>query len=310
VEGNGTIRGHIGNYLAPLSFDTATALARIRARLARRQGARKQPAGGIAGVHFVPRREIPVFKVFFLVCISLVCLRGADAPTFDVASIRPHAPDDNRFYVKLPADGRFTATGSVAKLVVMVAYDVQEAQIIGGPSWFTKEKWDIEARSDNRGERSIEETRRMLQNMLEERFGLRIHREREQRPAYALTVAKGGPKFKAAEKDGSRNVRITGNSISLERGELARMTQLLSTALGRPVIDRTGLEGLYDLSLQWDDAPMRQGGVPGLDVPAAPGNDHGSIFTAIQDQLGLRLESQRVPVEVIVVDRIERPSQN
>ena len=250
-----------------------------------------------------------MFKVFFLVCISLVCLRGADAPSFDVASIRPHAPDDNRFYVRLPLDGRFTATGSVAKLVVMLAYDVQEAQIIGGPSWFTTEKWDIEARSDNQGEHSIEETRRMVQNMLEERFGLRIHRETEQRPAYALTVAKGGPKFKAAEQR-STNVRITSSSISLERGDLARMTQVLSAALGRPVIDRTGLEGLYDLSLQWDDAPMRQGGVPGLDVPPAPGNDHGSIFTAIQDQLGLRLESQRAPVEVIVVDRIERPSQN
>jgi uncharacterized protein (TIGR03435 family) len=192
----------------------------------------------------------------------------------------------------------------------MLAYDVQEAQIIGGPNWFTTEKWDIEARSDNRGEPSVEETRRMLRQMLEERFGLRIHRETEQRPAYVLTVAKGGPKFKPAERAGSTNVRITGNSIGLERGELARMTQLLSTALGRPVIDQTGLNGLYNLSLQWDDAPMRQGGVPGLEAPAAPGNDHGSIFTAIQDQLGLRLESRQAPVEIIVVDRIERPSQN
>ena len=150
----------------------------------------------------------------------------------------------------------------------------------------------------------------MLQNMLAERFGLRIHRAIEQRPAYALTVAKDGPKFKAAKPQGFTNVRVTGNSISLERGELARMTQLLSTALGRPVVDRTGLSGLYDLSLEWDDAPLRQGGVPGLEVPAAPGTDRGSIFTAIQDQLGLRLESQRAPVEVIVVDRMERPTQN
>jgi len=251
-----------------------------------------------------------VSKAFFLVCISLVTLRGADAPGFDVASIRPHDPDDHRFYVKMPAGGRFTATGSVAKLVVMLAYDVQEAQIAGGPNWFTTEKWDIEARTDNPGEHSVEETRGMLQHMLAERFGLRIHRETEERPAYALTVAKGGPKFKAAGPDGSANVRIAGNSISLERGELARMTQLLSTALGRPVIDRTGLTGLYDLSLQWDEAPVGQGGVPDLDAPAAPGNGHGSIFTAIQDQLGLRLESHRAPVEVIVVDRMERPSQN
>ena len=94
------------------------------------------------------------------------------------------------------------------------------------------------------------------------------------------------------------------------------MTRLLSTALGRPVVDRTGLDGIYDLSLEWDDAPIleggvpREGGVPGLDAPVAPGNDHGSIFTAIQDQLGLRLESERVPVAVIVVDRMEKPSPN
>jgi len=250
-----------------------------------------------------------MLKAFLLVCIALVSLRGADAPSFDVASIRPHAPDDANFYVKMPAQGRFTATGSVAKLVVMLAYDVQEAQIAGGPDWFAKEKWDIEAKSDNPGGHSVEETRRMLQNMLAERFGLRIHRETEQRPAYVLTVGKDGPKFKPAE-EGSTNVRVGGNSISLERGNLERMTQLLSSALGKPVIDRTGLTALYDLSFKWDDAPVPEGGVTGLDVPAAPGNDHGSIFTAIQDQLGLRLDSQRAPVEVIVVDRIERPSPN
>jgi uncharacterized protein (TIGR03435 family) len=88
------------------------------------------------------------------------------------------------------------------------------------------------------------------------------------------------------------------------------MTQLLSAALGRPVVDRTGLNGLYDLSLQWDDAPIPDGGVLDADVHAASGTDRGSIFSAIQEQLGLRLEPQKSPVEVIVIDRIERPSAN
>ena len=254
-----------------------------------------------------------MLKVFLLVGTSLVCLlvslRGADAPSFDIASIRPHAPDDKLFWVKLPADGRFSATGTAAKLILMVAYDIQDTQIVGGPSWLATEKWDIEARSDERGKYSVEDTRGMLQNLLRERFALRIHRETAQRPAYMLTIPKGGPKFKARDEGGSTNVQVTGNSIRLERGPLSRMTQLLSAALGRPVIDRTGLDGLYDLSLQWDDAPIREGGVAGI-VPAAPGNDHGSIFTAIQDQLGLRLEPQQAPVEVIVVDRMERPSEN
>jgi uncharacterized protein (TIGR03435 family) len=193
---------------------------------------------------------------------------------------------------------------------MMVAYDVQETQIAGGPSWFATDKWDIEAKTDDRGMHSVEDTRAMLQNLLRDRFALQIHRETVQRPAYVLTIAKGGPKFKARDQGGQTNIQITGNSIRLERGELARMTQLLSAALGRPVVDRTGLDGLYDLSLQWDDAPIPEGGVLGRDVPAAPGKDHGSIFTAIQDQLGLRLEPQKTQVEVIVVDRIERPSQN
>jgi uncharacterized protein (TIGR03435 family) len=123
-----------------------------------------------------------------------------------------------------------------------------------------------------------------------------------------LTIAKGGPKFKA-QPDGRTNHLISGSSISVEQGDLAHMAQLLSTALGKPVIDRTGLCGTYDLSLKWDDAPIADGGPLGLDAPAAPENDRGSIFTAIQDQLGLRLDSQRAPIEVIVIDQIERPRE-
>jgi uncharacterized protein (TIGR03435 family) len=237
-------------------------------------------------------------------------LRLLEAQAFDVASIRPHSPGDARFGVKMPVNGHFAATGVVTKLLVMLAYDVQESQIVGGPDWFATEKWDIQAKTGDGVAYSPGETRQMLQKMLEDRFTLRIHRDTEQRPVYALSVAKGGPKFNASGKDGQTNYRITRNSIGLERGDIARMAQLLSTALGRPVIDQTGLAGPYDLSLQWDDAPVPEGGVPGLDTPAIPGNDHGSIFTAIQDQLGLRLESRRAPVEVIVVDRVERPSEN
>lgn len=240
----------------------------------------------------------------------LVCLRGADLPSFDVASILPHAPGDQRFGVKMPSAGRFSATGVVGKLLLMLAYDVQESQISGGPNWLTSDKWDIAAKSDDRLQHSVEETRGMLQRMLEQRFALRVHRATELQQAYVLTVAKRGPKFAERTQEGRTNLRVTSNSINLESATLAQMTQLLSTALGRPVIDRTGLNGLYDLSVQWDDAPVPEGGVPGLGAPEAAGNDRGSIFTAIQDQLGLRLESQRAPVEVIVIDQIEKPSPN
>jgi len=250
-----------------------------------------------------------MFKMFVLIGLSQMWLGAADTSVFAVTSIRPHAPDDNRFLVRPPVNGQFTAAGTTAKFVLMLAYDVQETQVVGGPGWFATEKWDIEAKSEG-PRHSIEETRRMLQNMLEERFSLRLHRETQPRPVYVLTVAKNGTKLKAGEPGKSTNVQVGGSSINVQNGELARMTQLLATVLGRPVVDRTGLTGTYDFSLQWDDAPVKEGGVPGLDVPGAPGADHGSIFTAIQDQLGLRLEPERAPIEVIVVDRIERPSPN
>ena len=209
----------------------------------------------------------------------------------------------------MPAEGQFNASGIAAKLLIMVAYDVQENEIAGGPDWLSTEKWEIAAKTDDGLHHSTEETRLMLQKMLEQRFGLRIRHEIEQRPVYVLTIAKGGPKFRAVQELRPSNVRVSRHSISLESAPLARMTQLLSTALSRPVVDRTGLPGAYDLSLEWDDAPSPEG-VPGVDVPAPPGQDHGSIFSAIKDQLGLQLDSAKLPVEVTVIDRIDKPSAN
>lgn len=244
--------------------------------------------------------------VTFFLCL-LGCL-SATAQSFDVAGIRAHPMDDDRFGVKMPAEGQFRATGTTAKLLLMLAYDVQETQIVGGPEWLDSARWDVEAKTDSINH-TVEETCRMLQAMLQERLALRVHREMHQRSAYILGVAKSGPKFKVSA-EGTRNIRVSAGSIRLERGKIAQMTQVLSTVLGSPVIDRTGLADNYDLALQWDDAPRNQGGVAGLGQPEAPGRDYGSVFTALQEQLGLQLDSQQVPVEVIAIDRIERPSQN
>ena len=242
--------------------------------------------------------------------LASAILARLNGQSFDVASVRPHAPDNEVFHVRLPNGGHFAAVGAPVKLLVMIAYGVQESQIAGGPSWFASEKWDIEAKCED-VRHSADETSQMLRNLLEERFSLRVHRDTEQRPVYVLTVAKGGPKFKPSEKN-TTNIRPTANSFSVQRGNISVVTGLLATSLGRPVLDRTGLTGLYDFFVQWDDAPVRQGGVPGTAPPPddSPGSDRGSIFTAVQDQLGLRLELQRAPVEVIVVDGMDRPSAN
>lgn len=170
-------------------------------------------------------------------CLALAAALATaqqSSPAFEVASIRPHSADDNRFRVKPPPNGRFTATGCVAKLLVMLACGVQESQVVGGPGWFDIEKWDVESKSADQRQYSVEETRQMLQDLLVQRFSLQIHRETRQFPVYVLAVAKGGPKFKAQQqRDRVPNVQITANSVHLAPGA---------------VIDHTGLVQLYDLS--------------------------------------------------------------
>jgi uncharacterized protein (TIGR03435 family) len=239
--------------------------------------------------------------------LLIATVSGLLGQSFDVASIRP---DDRGLFVRPPNCGQFTAWGAVAKLLVMFAYDVQDSQIVGGPPWFATDKWAIQAKSD-KDQYSVEETRTMLQHLLADRFSLRVHRSTQEVPVYVLSVAKGGPKFKASEGERT-NVQIGPNSISLQAATIDRLTTVLATSLGRPVIDRTGLTANYDLSVQWDDAPVRDGGLPGVGAtaPIPSGNERGSIFTALPDQIGLRLDSQRAPVQVLVVDGIERPTAN
>jgi bla regulator protein blaR1 len=250
-----------------------------------------------------------MFRTLIAACMAFLPLHGQ---SFDVASVRPHDPADKTFVVHMPAAGHFTAEGAPVNLLVMLAYGVQESQIAGGPAWFGAEKWDINAKCDDE-RHSGDETKRMLQHLLEERFSLKIHREAQQRPVYIVTVAKGGPKFRPSEKNAT-NIRSGAHSISMERASIAGMTGVLATALGRPVVDRTELTGLYDLSVVWDDAPVSDGGLPGtkaLDAQEGPaGDEHGSIFTAVREQLGLRLEASRAAVEVLVVDSVQRPGAN
>ncbi|HVW09059.1 MAG TPA: TIGR03435 family protein [Bryobacteraceae bacterium] len=250
-------------------------------------------------------------KVTAIALLSLFAalnLAAADALHFEVASIHP-SPDNATLFARPPSGGQFNATAVVARFVVMVAWNVQESQIAGGPSWFSTDRWNIDAKSTAGATYTAEESRQMLQNLLQDRFGLRMHRETRDLPSYVLKISKNGPKLKA-DDTGATNVRVSGNSIGLERGEISRLVQLLSSALGKPVVDQTGLAGHYDLLLQWNDAPVADGGVMGLNTHATSDPNRESIFSAIQDQLGLQLVSQHQSVEMIVIDKINRPSPN
>jgi bla regulator protein blaR1 len=234
------------------------------------------------------------------------CLFAQSAPlSFDVASIKPNAESRGMFFRFLPGGG-LSASGATLKNLISLAYGVREFLITSAPSWANTDRFDIDARMDTPPADESRSTAKRLATLLTDRFQLTFHRESREQPIYALTVAKGGPKFQESTetKGGIRmgNALITAHGVGI--GLLALN---LSNLLGRRVVDKTGLTAKYDFELKWtpDPAQADAGGFGGAPDPNAP-----SIFTALNEQLGLRLESERGPVEMFVIDRAEKPSEN
>jgi uncharacterized protein (TIGR03435 family) len=219
-------------------------------------------------------------------------------------------------------------------MLITFAYDVRDFQISGGPGWINSERYDIQARPD-RSEpaeslppdprkmtdaqlKTIgDQMRERLRALLADRFQLTIHRETKDAPVYALVVGKNGSKLQAAEegKDGPRGMRMGRGQLTGMSAPLSMLANTLSSQLGRPVLDRTGLTGKYDFKLEWTPDPGQGDGPPGglppgIEAPPPPDPNGPSLFTAVQEQLGLRLESQKGPMEMIVIDRVEKASEN
>jgi uncharacterized protein (TIGR03435 family) len=250
--------------------------------------------------------------------------------------------------IQMAPGGRFNATGVTAKLLIGQAYDVRDFQISGGPGWMGSDRYDIIAKPENSSTgdllpdpskvtgdqmKTFQELQRLrLQALLADRFQLKIHRETKELPVYALVVGKGGPKlqeskadapssddfkdFKGPDRSRGRGMRMGPGQLSGQMVQLPFLTQVLSQQLGRPVIDKTGLKGTYDFTLKFTPDQSQGGGgpfgdlPPGVKAPPPPDPNGPSIFTAVQEQLGLRLESQKGPVEILVIDHVEKPSEN
>jgi len=259
--------------------------------------------------------------------------------SFEVASIKPNHSGDMRFFVGWQP-GRFTATGMTVKFLITMAYDVKDFQVSGGPGWINSDRYDIDAKEPDSVAEQMQNLPReeqkklagsMLQSLLADRFKLKLTRGSKDMPAYALVVAKNGPKLQQAKPLDTPAVAQTppgghprGPMMRMGPGEitgqgvaLSFLASTLSQQLGRQVLDQTGLKGNYDLTLKWTPEQgegMMLGGPGGGGPPpesAAPPDTTGpSIFTAIQEQLGLKLEPIKAPAEVLVVDHVERPSEN
>ncbi len=260
----------------------------------------------------------------------------APAPlTFEVASIKPSAPDEKGSSLMLqPPNGLQTTNGTV-RMLITFAYNIRDFQLSGGPGWIGTERYDILAKgertpgaepspadprkmTDAQRTKWQEEMRERVRALLAERFELTIHQETKEAAVYALVIAKGGPKVQEAKTtDGPQGMRGGGRGQLQGMGApMSLLATVLSNQLGRPVIDKTGLTGKYDYQLKWtpDSGPTGGGPgdalPPGVEPPPPADPDGPSIFSALQEQLGLRLESQKGPVPSFVIDRVEKPTQN
>jgi uncharacterized protein (TIGR03435 family) len=242
-------------------------------------------------------------------------------PAFDVVSIHLSNPakDDGHHHIyNDPSESHFRTANLSVKDLIQFAYGLPGTQVLGGPAWLDTAMFDIDAKSDPTVDAQLHalptsearaQKQLMVQALLADRFQLKTHQETRQLPVYALVVAnpKTGPKFKPSEVNGT--TIDTGRSrlhIAGSDNTIAILARELAVALGRVVLNHTGLTGRYDLTLRWtpDDAPTPL--LNGAPDPSAPPD----IFTAIQEQLGLKLEPTKGPVPVLVIDRIEMPSEN
>ena len=271
-------------------------------------------------------------------------------PTFEVASVKPNNSGDGRvFFQNQP--GRYTATNVTLRLLIRNAYQLQDFQISGGPSWIGSDHFDIVAKIDGSAQDPFAAAQRpgptplqlMIRALLAERFKLTVHNETRDLPIYALVMARSdgrlGPELHRSETDCAAQmaaargrgapaappqsgapmpcgIRIGMGNLAVGGATLSQVASSLSMFVGRVVQDRTGLTGAFDVNLTWtpDQMPQRAPGTPadqplrvnGVDIdPNGP-----SIFTAVQEQLGLKLDSQRGPVDILVIDRAEHPVED
>jgi uncharacterized protein (TIGR03435 family) len=229
------------------------------------------------------------------------------SPEFEVATIKP-APSDWDHYGYHFNGHQVSCDNETVNTMIRYAYGVSGSQIVGGPEWVSNDLYNIDGVPDILGAPSVKQMLGMYQKLLADRFKLTFHREKRELPAYAITVTKGGPKLAKSlgdpnglpdETGDSDRMGITMRYTNVSMDDLAGNLQAM-VGDGKPVVDQTGLTGRFDFTLKWTREQT-----PSTDPNASPG-----LFTAIQEQLGLKLEPVRAPVDVIVIDHVERPSAN
>ena len=253
-------------------------------------------------------RRIQLSDITWLTLIAALAVTIPNAApaqlpqSFETAVIRPTQTAANAgTSVELFPGGRIKIVNEPVKLLFRMAFQLQNAQIAGGPDWLDTGRYDIEAKTGLPEKIKPDQLVPLMQSLLAERFGLKFHRETRELPVYALVVAKDGPKLKPKSEGESSGSNTTGGTNASHLTATATSMELLAgyigNRLGRIVRDKTGLSGSYDFKLDWSP-------------DEGPASTLPSLVTALREQLGLRLESQKSPVSVLVIDRLDQPSDN
>ncbi len=244
-------------------------------------------------------------RLLFIALAAASAIAQTPVPSFEVATVR--ASVENTPYSLDFAPGTLTIRGARMLTILRWVYDVHEAQI-SGPPWLDQSRFDISAKAATPAPEP--ELRSMLQTLLTDRFKLQVHRDSKQMPAFVMTVAKGGHKLKPPTGDGLPSFKTGRMNLTGERASIAQLTEFLSRQLQAPILDQTGLTGQYNYFLDIlayitdDIRESSRGGKVPLEGP-------GIISSALQEQLGLKLDSTKAPVPVVVIDHIEQePSEN
>ncbi len=237
-------------------------------------------------------------------------------PAFEVATIRPSDPAHPEQIITLRGAEVITTNVTVHALINL-AYWLHPKQLTGGPAWTESDKFDMAGKPDAPGQPNVDQMKVMIQKLLADRFQLKFHFEKRDLPVYAITIAKTGAKLVKSQDDPNGipgwgfGRTPSGTRITFRNAPLSQVTAVLQNSMDKPVVDQSGLSGRYDFTVTFTPDPAQAALIGGPPPPAADNPDAApDLFTAFQQQLGLKLESTKAPVDVMVIDKVEKPSEN
>jgi uncharacterized protein (TIGR03435 family) len=236
-------------------------------------------------------------------------------PGYEVATIKPSAPDAQGRGFTLQGRHMVARNFTVEGLITL-AYNLHEKQVIGGPAWLTTDHFDLDVLPDHEGLPSLDQARGIVRKLLADRFALKFHEDTKELSVYVLSVAKTGPKLTKSGSDPNSPPGLGGppGRMMVRNASMAEFAQVMQATLDRPVVDQTGLKDRYDFVLKWTPDESQYGGrIPppnSGDSGAAAADAPPPLFTAIQEQLGLKLDATKAPAKVMVIESVEKPSEN